>query len=380
MNMPYTCDCAIRVIYMLCSFVSQGLGRDCVAEHDEVENDNCTMLAVAACSSNGNSSDAVENCTAVNGDGLCDFSTGCNTLAYDWDGGDCCASTCSLDGSTCAGPYVCLNPNALENLLRTTSCNVLPFSWVGDGYCDGYSLAFGDETYNLNTDGCGWDGGDCCLSTCSDCANVNESKICIDPNATENANLPQGCAGLPFSWLGDHECDAVANTEACGWDGGDCCSSTCLGCTSAACSGYSCDYWVAGGYSCDNLETSYACDCSGCNCDPQQHFCGMSGFSCQNPDSEEAQQFDAACAPTGAYSWIGDGYCDASGGFNVEVWSLACAAFFAQLGEYCLRILIVVACANCRLVDGTEEIVATQHVLPQNTTAVTTGFIARTPL
>mmetsp|Transcript_9883 Transcript_9883/g.36188 ORF Transcript_9883/g.36188 Transcript_9883/m.36188 type:complete len:559 (+) Transcript_9883:249-1925(+) len=34
----------------------------------------------------------------------------------------------------------------------------------------------------------------------------------------------------------------------------------------ATCGGFTCDFWVALDYSCDNLETSFACDCSGCLC------------------------------------------------------------------------------------------------------------------
>ncbi|SVD41573.1 uncharacterized protein METZ01_LOCUS394427, partial [marine metagenome] len=31
-------------------------------------------------------------------------------------------------------------------------------------------------------------------------------------------------------WAGDGWCDPMQNTEACQWDGGDCCASTCAGC------------------------------------------------------------------------------------------------------------------------------------------------------
>ena len=31
----------------------------------------------------------------------------------------------------------------------------------------------------------------------------------------------------------------------------------------SSCLGYSCDYWS---YSCEELESSYGCDCTGCEC------------------------------------------------------------------------------------------------------------------
>ena len=41
--------------------------------------------------------------------------------------------------------------------------------------------------------------------------------------------------------------------------GGGSCPSTCSDST--------CDYWNSVGFSCEELELDYGCDCSGCSCD-----------------------------------------------------------------------------------------------------------------
>ena len=100
------------------------------------------------------------------------------------------------------------------------TCTVSYPNWLGDGYCDSSSY---------NSAACGWDGGDCCPSTCDgSCTSVTEAD-CQDPFAAENAPDPSelypDCAGT-LSWIGDGNCDSATNVETCGWDGGDCCAST----------------------------------------------------------------------------------------------------------------------------------------------------------
>ena len=89
-------------------------------------------------------------------------------------------------------------------------------SWSGDGYCD----------VGLNNLECGYDGGDCCKCTC-----VNGPMYpcgyagfpCVDPDV--QATFPD-CLGNLFR-VNDGACDADNNNTACGYDGGDCCISTC---------------------------------------------------------------------------------------------------------------------------------------------------------
>lgn len=58
------------------------------------------------------------------------------------------------------------------------TCDVTNDSYIGDGYCDGAQDGY-------NTEACGYDGGDCCETTCVDgeygCG-TNEFE-CLDPNA-----------------------------------------------------------------------------------------------------------------------------------------------------------------------------------------------------
>eukprot|EP00750_Incisomonas_marina_P019315 INCI3285.6.p1 GENE.INCI3285.6~~INCI3285.6.p1 ORF type:complete len:210 (-),score=36.96 INCI3285.6:228-857(-) len=95
-----------------------------------------------------------------------------------------------------------------------------------------------DLEAHLNTDMCGWDGGDCCPSTCrmpdeSDCDNVVYD--CLDPDADDSGVVSDCTASVP-SWIGDGYCDNNMNdassayeynNPACNWDGGDCCTDTC---------------------------------------------------------------------------------------------------------------------------------------------------------
>lgn len=104
------------------------------------------------------------------------------------------------------------------------ACNVPNPSYLGDGYCD-----MGD----YNTEDCEWDGGDCCEATCT-----NSTYVC----GTVGYDC-KGCHAPNTEWLGDGYCDiGVYNTEECGWDGGDCCETTCVSSDTNTCGrfGYDC--------------------------------------------------------------------------------------------------------------------------------------------
>eukprot|EP01041_Mallomonas_annulata_P005710 gene5710-11522_t len=86
-----------------------------------------------------------------------------------------------------------------------------------------------------------------------------------------------GCNVANPSYIGDTYCDYNGgyNTAECNWDGGDCCQQTCGG---------------SGG--CGTTTYQYYC------LDPL--YSGQTGSSCSVADS----------------SWVGDHYCDYSGGYN----------------------------------------------------------------
>ena len=110
--------------------------------------------------------------------------------------------------------------------------------------------------------------------------------IAISNDCSERCS---GCSVVSEDFLGDGMCESTGgyNTDACNWDGGDCCESTCVdgsyycgahgdfscqdptatdqqSCVSS-CYGASCNYWVSEDYECSYLEQTFACDCTGCN-------------------------------------------------------------------------------------------------------------------
>ena len=100
--------------------------------------------------------------------------------------------------------------------------------------------------------------------------------------------LPNCCVEDP-SFLGDGACDPREpyNTEACAFDLGDCCHESC------------------------NSETAYGCDTVEGNPDEVGPF----GFFCLDPrysiiNVEKCQVENR--------EWLGDGGCDADGGYNTE--------------------------------------------------------------
>ncbi|MDP6126403.1 MAG: hypothetical protein QGH20_11700, partial [Candidatus Latescibacteria bacterium] len=96
--------------------------------------------------------------------------------------------------------------------------------WLGDGYCDSEN----------NIDVCSWDAGDCCESTCvsTEEASCGENGYdCRDPSADDYVDPSENpclAAGGSLNWVSDGYCDGGNNIDACSWDGGDCCESTCV--------------------------------------------------------------------------------------------------------------------------------------------------------
>mgnify|MGYP000748627999 CR=1 FL=1 len=148
-------------------------------------------------------------------------------------------------------------------------------------------------------------------SYCTPCTD-QDGNTCLSLGASvDSCDTCTGCSVVSASFLGDGYCDIGGgyNTDACDWDGGDCCESTCedsvtfecgyqyacvnpsasdyVGDCRATCFGETCDYWVAAqvrlivaydhgqtasqpcvfvnqDYSCAVLEAEYGCSCTGC--------------------------------------------------------------------------------------------------------------------
>jgi hypothetical protein len=121
----------------------------------------------------------------------------------------------SRDGSS----LVVGAPGVAKAYVYTWSeCIVRYLNWVGDGYCDDVS---NDNNTGYNTPQCGYDGGDCCDSTCVDTQSftcgIDSNYECKDPNACPNS----------IQSFGDGICDDGNNYNSCSWDNGDCCATTC---------------------------------------------------------------------------------------------------------------------------------------------------------
>ena len=147
----------------------------------------------------------------------------------------------------CEGSFVCTGADSNSHCARICHASYIEentdtptgedceLSFLGDGWCDPVN----------NTESCGWDLGDCCESTCVDAdyqCGVQTAYDCQDPSA-EDYGTSGGSGGDICNWyaLGDGACNTANNTEACSWDYGDCCASTCSS-TSFDCgsSGYIC--------------------------------------------------------------------------------------------------------------------------------------------
>jgi hypothetical protein len=144
------------------------------------------------------------SCVDDKSDGYCD-SLSCNTLACEWDGGDCCESSCvdSPVFSCATNDHDCLDPRITESpttavpttgspttaaptsaapttAAPTTACSSPCLAFKSDGFCDS----------SCNHEGCLWDGGDCCESTC-----VIGSTFTCGSNAFDCLNPSLGAHG-----------------------------------------------------------------------------------------------------------------------------------------------------------------------------------------
>ena len=188
---------------------------------------------------------------------------------------------CGVAGYFCDDPAY-RTTTASRAPVDLSECFVLRLSHVGDGYCD-------DEQDGFNTFACAWDGGDCCLADCISrnyvcgtngymcrgntthglsTTSAHESSIEMSYSSVARLLTTAGTAGTTSVfhssciltseqqfYLGDGYCDEGngLNSEACAWDGGDCCESTCQ----------------------QNNVTTFDC--------------GVIGYTCRNPNAADAE-------------------------------------------------------------------------------------------
>ena len=119
---------------------------------------------------------------------------------------------CHYDGGDCCGPNVdteyCLFCLCLEN----SEC-LAPSELIGNGLCN-------DET---NIAGCSYDGGDCC----AECVDTRFCSECLCYEGGTVTSKPV-CSNCPSNWIwmiGTGSCIDATNTANCNFDNGDCCGN-----------------------------------------------------------------------------------------------------------------------------------------------------------
>ena len=154
-------------------------------------------------------------------DGWCDPIETNNNPACGYDGGDCCACTC-VDG-----PLYSCGSNGLN--CDNTACLDLAIAVLYPECVNGW-LSIGDGLCNAknNNQACGYDGGDCCLCTCSASACVYSNFDCLDPSAGDEIYdcSPPPPTPVPCSvdgkrvWVVEDSAQAGALAEAVNCSGG----------------------------------------------------------------------------------------------------------------------------------------------------------------
>ena len=152
--------------------------------------------------------------------------------------------------------------------------------WNGNAQYANYTLTVGSEDMTVSY----------CAGTCDE--------VCAEPDPYAD------CTGN-VAWMSDGYCDSSNNNEACGYDGGDCCESTCVD------GSYSCD--TSGGCNGECLDPSGNDDA----CGPPP-TCEEQGYvSCTTVDDGSECTYDF---------WVCDGYADCSTGLDeADCPTLTCA-------------------------------------------------------
>ena len=115
---------------------------------------------------------ALEGCRfpELHGNGICDHSE--NSALCGYDGGDCCISTCggSMAGNAAAGTMEIFHdaPHAAMACGMLAHMDTSQCKDPSASSCNPRKQANGFCDADQNTAQCGYDGGDCCASTCSD--------------------------------------------------------------------------------------------------------------------------------------------------------------------------------------------------------------------
>ena len=235
----------------------------------------------------------------------------------------CCACGGGSDTrSPSASPTLTVAPSMTASPTSLVACYETCFGytceyWMGHGYsCEVLEVSYG----------CGCSGCDC------EAYGVVDDG-CVDTEDGATDSFGDSCADYVSypSWCGGYDDGDFSSTSMCCACGGGTdmqsptssptmsvapsltASPTVLHSCYETCFGYTCEYWIYEGYSCDTLESTYACDCSGCDCDAYGFGYGYGGAAddgCADTDNGAADPYGDGCADYYYYpSWCG-GYDD----------------------------------------------------------------------
>ena len=162
--------------------------------------------------------------------------------------------------------------------------------------------------------------------------------LCIEGDGAATDPYGDSCAAYHAnpSWCGGYDDDDFTSASMCCACGGGSdtrspsasptltvapsmtASPTSLVACYETCFGYTCEYWMGHGYSCEVLEVSYGCGCSGCDCEAY----GVVDDGCVDTEDSATDSFGDSCADYVSYpSWCG-GYDD--GDFSSTSMCCAC--------------------------------------------------------
>jgi hypothetical protein len=152
------------------------------------------------------------------GNGVCNKHNGNNVLQCAWDDGDCCEMSCKNNpdpakAAKCGkNGYDCKDPHHY--------CPSTKPHWLGNGVCNKHN--------GNNVAACGWDGGDCCESSCKNNPDPAKAAKC-GKNGYDCKDPDHYCPTTKPHWVGNGVCNTNIgnNVAGCGWDGGDCCETSC---------------------------------------------------------------------------------------------------------------------------------------------------------
>ncbi|MEC9466763.1 MAG: hypothetical protein VX834_13315, partial [Myxococcota bacterium] len=194
-------------------------------------------------------------------DGVCH--PGNNSEACAWDGGDCCGDTNAQCLGSDSNPCECLDPN---------SSNCVSSCEAPAPYCSGNTAIVVSEAGTCTDAGCLFDQEE------TECTGdfMCVSGACVLPSLED---LYPDC---PYpTYMGSRTCDSMANIAECGWDGGDCCESTCDNSLDGF---YECGEYYGAYPNCLDPDAAENDPCLGVTClDPPRPLCDGNEVLTYNP-------------------------------------------------------------------------------------------------